>query len=273
MPTTILLPCALLVINPCALAWHSLGTNHHSTAVSPYFLSQRTAVNKINLEETAIPTFLNHKFCTSLNYDAGTLRDSVASNSVLKSSLAKPDLLNEHHANFDRGNSFNPALKQKNMYDYKFEFNDKRPPRDVETVSFYAVMKGQCSPKNPDIQEKIEPGDIYAAKYYPGRNIYAGQGYIFNLEARIKLPWPAERLFGLLQLIAFVDTRAIAMNQYILADGLNHTTINTAGAGVNWTYADDFELKVYFANKLDNEVLAIPPSTSHLFWIQAVKYY
>jgi hypothetical protein len=270
MPTTIFFPCALLVMNSCGFASHDSVANNHAPAISPCFLSQRAAVNKVYFESPTITPSLNHKSCTSFSYDARTLQDSAASTSILnrpQASLLKPGLLDEHH------NWVDAVPKKKNIYDNKFEFNDKRPPRDAKLISFYAVMRERCSPKNPDVQEKIEPGDIYAAKYYPGRSVYADQGYILNLEARIDLPELAKRQSGLLQLIAFVDTRAITMNQYNLADGLNHTTINTAGAGVNWTYVDNFEVKVYFANKLDDEVLAIAPALSHLFWIQAVKYY
>ena len=172
-------------------------------------------------------------------------------------------LADDHYANLD-GSKLN-----KN----KPKFSTQSQKRGSGAVTFYAMLKGQASPENLDAPGKIDQCEIYASAYYPEKKMYADQGYILNLEARIDLPEFVEQLPGLVQLIVFVDTNAIAMNQYALVDGLNRTTISGAGIGINWRHADNFELKAYFANKLDNEVFAITPNLANLYWIQAVKYF
>jgi hypothetical protein len=63
------------------------------------------------------------------------------------------------------------------------------------------------------------------------------------------------------------------MDQNTWASELKQTTINGAGLGINWIYKDNFALQVYFANQLEDHVLAIPPVLTNLFWTQAVKYF
>jgi hemolysin activation/secretion protein len=181
--------------------------------------------------------------------------------------------MNEPLSNLDGGNMFNAVQKQKIIFGNTQSYKTKRLPRKTDAITFFALLKGQNSAQQLDITDKIKPNDIYASKYYPERKLYDDQGYILNLEARVKLLDFSTRKSNLMQLVFFVDTSAIAMNQYIFTDGLNHTTLSGAGVGINWSYEDNYDVKIYFSNKLDKQVLGITPDFSQLFWFQAVKYY
>lgn len=213
-----------------------------------------------------------------LTYDADTLQRQVAQESIFTHRRGDPllsGLFNEHLAKFD-GNSLNDVRKtQVNIYGKQSVYNAQPLPNNFEYISFYALVKDQSPTSNLEmgVQDKIEPADIYASKYYPLRNNYSDHGHILNLEARIELPVLDEHSHELLQLIVFVDTSPITMEQNTWANDLNHTTINGAGLGIKWTHIDHFVLQVYFANELENQVLALPQTTSNLFWIQAVKYF
>jgi hypothetical protein len=206
-------------------------------------------------------------------YDAETLRDKVATDSILTNHRTPPFVLYLLN-NFDYSTPRYTLLKQNNFYDDQSGFNALHLPRSFEFISFYALLKEQSPTNNLEMDGlvKIEPSDIYASKYYPSRSNYTDHGHILNLGARIELP-VLENWHEPLQLIVFVDSSPITMDQYSWATELNHTTINGAGFGISWTHIDNFSLQVYFANELDNQVLAIPPTLSHLFWVQAVKHF
>lgn len=208
-------------------------------------------------------------------YDACTLRDQVASNSILNHhqvSLYVAGLLSEHLSNLEDRNHSDRVINQDNFHDSQSEFNALEIP---EFITFYALIKEQ-SPTNSldaDLLNKIEPSDIYASKYYPQRIKYTVERHILHLEARIELPVLVEHLHEVLQLIVFVDSNPITIDQNTWASELKQTTINGAGLGVNWAYIDNFALQAYFANELEDQVLAIPPVLTNLFWAQAVKYF
>jgi hypothetical protein len=136
-------------------------------------------------------------------------------------------------------------------------------------------VKGQTPTNNLDAEEtkKLDQRDIYATKYYPQRIKYTVEGRILHLEARIKLPVLVEHRHELLQMILFVDSRPISIDQNTWASELKQTTINGAGIGITWNYDDNFAFQAYIASELDGQVLAISPSLSNLYWIQAVKFF
>ena len=241
------------------------------------FCPQEIEGKKSYFGDTPSFSLSNYRLYATFSYDADALRDQVAPASIftLRRNLPSvPGLLNEHLANIDASTP-NIAMKNKeNIHDNQSELHTQLLPGNLKSISFYALVKEQSPTNNFEVGdlEKTEPGNIYASKYYPSRSNYTDHGHILNLEARIELP-VLENWHEHLQLIVFVDTSPITMDQYSWASELNRTTINGAGFGISRSYADNFALQVYFANELESQVIAIPPTLSHLFWIHAVKYF
>ena len=253
--------CALTVSHSYTFAAPPCYMASQPQAVTACSILPKLNAKKAPLKNARLIASPKNKRHVHFHYDAKTLQERVASTSILTHQQVSPytsSPKDEQHSNFDGSRIIKnkPALR-----------GDSKP------VSFYALLKGQAAQKILDFSEAINPDEIYASTYYPDNRIYADQGYILNLETRINLPDLANRLPGLMQLIVFVDTSAITMNQSTLSNGLNRTTINGGGAGVNWTYMDHFEMKVYFANELDDAVLSVPPVLSTLFWVQAVGFF
>lgn len=220
---------------------------------------------------------LNFQLYAMFTYDAETLREQVVPASIFTNHRAFPFTpgLNENLANV-AGNSVNDAVKkQGNIHDNQSDLNALPPPRSNEFITLNALVKEPPPTDNLGVAvpEKIEPGDIYASKYYPLRKKNTDQGHILNLEARLDLPELAEHMHEMLQLIVFVDTSAITMEQSTWASELNHTTINGGGLGINWAHRNNFVLQVYFANELESQVQGVPPVLSQQFWVQTVKYF
>ncbi len=208
-------------------------------------------------------------------YDAEAFRDQVTSTSFLtrhQVNLKIAGLLNEHPSKFVDSKQSSAIRKLENYHVNKSGFNALDIP---EFITFSALIKEQSPVNNVDVDlvNKIEPSDIYASKYYPQKIKYTVARRMLHLEARVDLPTLIEHQHEQLQLIVFIDSNPITIDQNTWASELKQTTINGAGLGINWTDKDHFSLQVYFASELEDQVLAIQPVLENLFWTQAVKYF
>lgn len=165
------------------------------------------------------------------------------------------------------------ATARSNGHFNKLAFSAMRLQRVTDTVSLYAAVNGQLASKNLDASEKIELGGMYGVRAYPEGETYADQGYVLNLEARLQLPQFSQRMPGQMQLIGFVDTGTVRINKNPWEGGSNRRTLSGAGIGLNWSEADNFMVRTYYAFKLGNENAESAPDRSGRFWIQAVKYF
>ena len=265
--------CALLLLNSTGYAQQYPDIVNQSQLNPLYFILPKVECKKANLEDSSLNS-LNYKLYGMFTYDAEALREQLDSDSIFTDHRALP-FVPFLSNNFDNSKPNFTMAKQNNIYGNQTGFNAPPLPKSVEPISFYALVKDQSRTINleVDVLDKVEPGDTYASKYYPMKSKYTGHGHILNLEARIELPVLNDHLHEQLQLIIFVDTSPITMEQNTWASELNQTTINGAGLGVNWTYKGKFSLQAYIANELEYQVLAIPPVLSQLFWVQAVKYF
>jgi hemolysin activation/secretion protein len=155
----------------------------------------------------------------------------------------------------------------------KLAFSAARLQSLSPSVSLYASLSGQLASKNLDVSEKMELGGMYAVRAYPEGEAYADQGYVLNLEARWQLPMFYEQQSGSMQLIGFVDAGSVMINRDPWTAESNRRTLSGTGIGLNWTSANNFLLKAYYARKLGSEVAQSAPDKSGRFWIQAVKYF
>jgi hemolysin activation/secretion protein len=78
---------------------------------------------------------------------------------------------------------------------------------------------------------------------------------------------------GQFQLIGFADTGTVTTSKNPWASGANSRTLSGAGVGLNWSEANKFMLRMYYAFKLGNEAATSSPDASGRFWVQFVKYY
>ncbi len=155
----------------------------------------------------------------------------------------------------------------------KLGFNAMRLQNVTETFSLYFAIHGQLASKNLDISEKMQLGGMNGVRAYPEGEAYGDQGYLMTLEARKKLPKKTEKLPGQLQLVGFVDTGTVMINQSPWTNSDNNRTLSGAGVGINWFDDNNFVVKLAYAFKLGSEQATSAPDKDGRFWIQAVKYF
>ncbi len=169
--------------------------------------------------------------------------------------------------------SSDAATAQSNGHFNKIGFSAMRLQNVTDSLSLYVLLNGQFASKNLDVSEKMELGGMYGVRAYPEGEGFADQGKVVNLEVRKELPRYFERLPGQMQLIGFVDSGSVKVNKNSWSAGQNKRTLSSAGVGLNWSGANDFVVKAYYAFKLGGEVTASAPDSSGRFWIQAMKYF
>jgi hemolysin activation/secretion protein len=86
------------------------------------------------------------------------------------------------------------------------------------------------------------------------------------------LPPPPEGVPGRMQLLAFVDTGSVRLNDTPWAAGDNRRTLSGAGVGIHWGDPGNFLVRAFYARKLGNEPALSAPDKSGRFWLQLVKY-
>ncbi|MDO9176701.1 MAG: ShlB/FhaC/HecB family hemolysin secretion/activation protein [Agitococcus sp.] len=156
---------------------------------------------------------------------------------------------------------------------HKLTFNASRLQRVTDSFSLYAGLRGQLASKNLDNSEKMQLGGMYAVRAYPEGEAYADQGYVLTLEARKNLPKYSENTPGHLQLVGFIDTGHVNIDQTPWAAGDNTRTLSGAGVGINWLDYNNFVMKIAYAQKLGSEAATSAPDSSGRFWVQLVKYF
>jgi hemolysin activation/secretion protein len=155
----------------------------------------------------------------------------------------------------------------------KLTFSASRLQTIVGPLSVYAVVRGQVASKNLDISEQMELGGPSAVRAYPEGEIYADEGYVATLEARLMLPRPPMSLPGRVQLIAFADYASATTNWHPWAPGPNRETLSGAGVGANWAAANNFIIKATCAHSLGQAVGIPGPAASSEVWIELVKLF
>ena len=143
----------------------------------------------------------------------------------------------------------------------------------TDTISLYAAINGQVASKNLDISEKMGLGGPYAVRAYPVGEAYADEGYIVNLEARLRLPKFSQSLPGQFHLIGFIDTGTVTLNRNPWTSADNHRTLSGAGVGLTWADYNNFAVSAYWAHKVGSEAATSAPDKSSRFWIQGVKFF
>ena len=157
----------------------------------------------------------------------------------------------------------------------KLAYSVARLQNVTDTLSLYAGINGQVASKNLDVSEKMGLGGPYAVRAYPVGEANADEGYVVNLEARLRLPKFSESLPGQFHLIGFVDTGRVKLNEnpWPAAAVPNHRSLSAAGLGVTWVEFGNFELSAYWAHKLGSAAATAAPDESSRVWLRGVKYF
>ena len=153
----------------------------------------------------------------------------------------------------------------------KLGFSVMRVQRVTDAFSLYGAVNGQVASKNLDISEKMYLGGIDGVRAYPQGEAFGDEGYLATVEARYLLP-PFSGM-GQVQLISFVDTGTVTLNENRWDDSDRTRTLRGAGVGVNWFDFNNYSVKTYYAQKLGGEKATSAPDSSGRFWVQVVKYF
>ena len=140
-------------------------------------------------------------------------------------------------------------------------------------VSVYGLIRGQAASKNLDISEKMELGGAYAVRAYAEGAIYADDGYVATIEARLLLPPMPAPLPGRVQLFGFIDTAQASANHSPWFPGPNRESVSGGGVGLNWTAFNNFVVKATYAHTLGDAEGVPGPIASSRGWIQLVKLF
>ena len=232
-----------------------------------------------------------------LAFDDKTFQDRVDSTSTVTDKTARLlmiSLYGDHRDNFYGGGqsgysltwttgsiaiqtpaaySYDAATAQSSGQYNKLGYSAMRLQNITESISLYATINGQLALKNLDVSEKMELGGMYAVRAYPEGEVYADQGFVLNLEARLLLPTFSERLPGQIHLIGFADTGTVTINKKPWSSEPNHKTLNGAGLGITWEEYNNFAMRAYYAHKLGSGPATSAPDSPGRFWVQLVKYF
>jgi hemolysin activation/secretion protein len=160
----------------------------------------------------------------------------------------------------------------------KLAYSVSRLQNITDTFSLFAGINGQFASKNLDISEKMGLGGPYGVRAYPVGEAYGDEGYIVNLEARLRLPKFSASLPGQFHLVGFVDTGSVTANKNPFPGSAvpNKRTLSAAGFGATWVDYNNFSLSAYWAHKLGNDAATSVPASvdrKSRVWLQGVKYF
>lgn len=155
----------------------------------------------------------------------------------------------------------------------KLWFNAARLQRLTDRLSLNAAFSGQLATKNLDASEKFVLGGMDGIRGYPQGEAFGDEGYVFSLEARLRLGKLYASMPGQLHLLGFVDVGKVTVNKDPWYVGPNSRSLSSAGAGLTWNDPGNFAVRTYYATSLGDEEATSAPDESGRFWIQLVKYF
>jgi len=167
------------------------------------------------------------------------------------------------------------ATAQTNGNYGKIAFSAARLQNVSDNFSLYGAINGQFASKNLDIAEKMGLGGPYAVRAYPVGEGYGDEGFVVNLEARLRLAKFSQSVPGEVHLVGFVDAGRVTLNKnpWPAVTGPNHRSLSGAGIGLTWAEFNNFSLSAYYAFKLSNSDATSAPDKNGRLWIRGVKYF
>ena len=155
----------------------------------------------------------------------------------------------------------------------KLLFHVSRAQHITDSLSLHAGFTGQLASRNLDPSEKFVLGGMDGIRAYPQGEGFGDQGYLLDVEARLRLSALSARVPGDVHLLGFVDAGRVTINKQPWYAGPNDRSLSAAGVGLSWADPGNFALRTYYAVKLGNGEATSAPDRSGRFWIQAIKYF
>jgi hemolysin activation/secretion protein len=152
---------------------------------------------------------------------------------------------------------------------WKWNMSATRLQRLTERASLYLSYASQKAQKNLDSSEKFILGGPYGIKAYPEGEAPGDAGYILNVELRYDLR--GNWIPGRAQLLAFVDTGAVTINESVFASGPNRRELSSAGLGLSWVGDQGLYLRLIVAHQLGNEPATSDTDQATRGWLQAFR--
>lgn len=79
------------------------------------------------------------------------------------------------------------------------------------------------------------------------------------------------RLMPAWQAVVFFDSEHVVVNRNPWVAGTNNATLSDAGLGLNWSGADSWQFKSYFATSVGSTPVLTTPPKSVRVWLQLSK--
>jgi hemolysin activation/secretion protein len=134
--------------------------------------------------------------------------------------------------------------------------------------ALYLSAAGQWASGNLDPSQQMIVGGPYSVRAYDIAAVSGDVGYLFTAELRHTFPtsW-----HGQWQVIAFVDSARVIVNQTVFAPGANGATLNGLGIGLNWTGPNRLSASAYVAAPFGPTPELVGTTASARVWLQLSK--
>lgn len=197
---------------------------------------------------------------------SGDYRDGVLSGSVNTWNLA---LTSGHVAFDDSAAQLADAATARTQGGFtKWNGSYSRLQGLSQNNSLYVALSGQWTNDNLDASQQMVAGGPYTVRAYDMGVLSGDTGYLGSAELRHDMGSLGQ---GQWQAVAFLDSEHVIVNQNTWVAGENSATLNGAGAGLNWTGVNQWDIKAYLAKRLGSAPVLVANASSTRVWVEIGK--
>lgn len=140
------------------------------------------------------------------------------------------------------------------------------------TNTLYLAVSGQWSNDNLDAAEKTIAGGPLTVRGYDMGALSGDSGYLGTVELRHDLlfAWALQSRF---QVVAFVDSARVTINETAWVAGANSATLSGAGVGLNWAGSNQWGARFYVATRPNSPAELMASHASTRAWAQISKVF
>jgi hemolysin activation/secretion protein len=134
--------------------------------------------------------------------------------------------------------------------------------------ALYLSVAGQWASGNLDPSQQMIAGGPNSVRAYDIGAVSGDVGYLVTAELRhtLRTTW-----HGQWQVVAFVDSEHVIVNQTVFAAGTNSATLNGLGVGLNWAGPDRLSANAYVAAPFGAKPELVGTTASARVWLQLSK--
>jgi hemolysin activation/secretion protein len=136
--------------------------------------------------------------------------------------------------------------------------------------SLYLAISGQWTKHNLDASQKMIAGGPFTVRGYDVGAVAADSGYLGTVELRHDLvfTWASQVQY---QLVAFVDSAQVTLNETVWVAGANSATLSGAGLGINLAGSNQWRARFYVATRLGSTPALLASDASTRAWGEISK--